>query len=90
LADIVDRMTYKKQSDSTNQEVCKPPTATATATAKAVPKDITTNEIREPPDLERSTAMFGRLAENNGDAMAQILYGLALRLVPTDPIPAPY
>jgi len=30
-------------------------------------------------DLERSTAMFGRLAENN--AMAQILYGLALRFV---------
>lgn len=28
-------------------------------------------------DLERSTAMFGRLADTN--AMAQILYGLALR-----------
>lgn len=28
-------------------------------------------------DLEQSTAMFGRLAESN--AMAQILYGLALR-----------
>lgn len=32
------------------------------------------------PDLEESTAMFGRLAESN--AMAQILYGLALRFVP--------
>lgn len=30
-------------------------------------------------DLERSTAMFGRLADTN--AMAQILYGLALRCV---------
>lgn len=30
-------------------------------------------------DLERSTAIFGRLADTN--AMAQILYGLALRCV---------
>lgn len=30
-------------------------------------------------DLENSTAMFGRLAESN--AMAQIMYGLALRSV---------
>ena len=30
-------------------------------------------------DLERSTAMFGRLAD--GNAMAQIMYGLALRSV---------
>lgn len=30
-------------------------------------------------DLERSTAMFGRLADSN--AMAQIMYGLALRSV---------
>lgn len=34
------------------------------------------------PDLEESTAMFGRLAESN--AMAQILYGLALRFVPAN------
>lgn len=53
-------------------------------------KHIRTNKIREHPDLERSTAMFGRLAENNGNAMAQILYGLALRFVPTNPIPAPH
>jgi hypothetical protein len=30
-------------------------------------------------ELERSTAMFGRLADSN--AMAQIMYGLALRSV---------
>lgn len=34
-------------------------------------------KLHEAGDLERSTAMFGRLAEDN--AMAQILYGLALR-----------
>ncbi|KAI4161474.1 MAG: hypothetical protein LQ342_004877 [Letrouitia transgressa] len=33
--------------------------------------------ISDAQDLERSTALFGRLAETN--AMAQILYGLALR-----------
>lgn len=33
--------------------------------------------LHETGDLQRSTAMFGRLAESN--AMAQILYGLALR-----------
>ena len=38
--------------------------------------DHRTNNI---PDLESSTAMFGRLAETN--AMAQIMYGLALRFV---------
>lgn len=35
------------------------------------------------PDLERSTAMFGRLANPSGanDALSQVLYGLALRSV---------
>ncbi|KAL8795591.1 MAG: hypothetical protein Q9195_002012 [Heterodermia aff. obscurata] len=35
--------------------------------------------LHEAGDLEQSTAMFGRLADSN--AMAQILYGLALRFV---------
>ncbi|KAI4201172.1 MAG: hypothetical protein LQ346_002226 [Caloplaca aetnensis] len=42
--------------------------------------------LHEAGDLENSTAMFGRLAESN--AMAQIMYGLALRHgwgIPTDP-----
>ena len=34
-------------------------------------------------DLKQSTAMFGRLADPNGanNALSQVLYGLALRLV---------
>ncbi len=71
------RTTYNKQSGSMNQEVCLP----ATASVKTAPGDIIANEIQKLPDLERSTAMFGRLAENSGNAMAQILYGLALRFV---------
>ncbi|KAL8952952.1 MAG: hypothetical protein Q9222_001171 [Ikaeria aurantiellina] len=42
--------------------------------------------ISDAQDLERSTAIFGRLAESN--AMAQIMYGLALRHgwgIPPDP-----
>ncbi|KAL8756691.1 MAG: hypothetical protein Q9184_004415 [Pyrenodesmia sp. 2 TL-2023] len=42
--------------------------------------------LHEAGDLESSTAMFGRLAESN--AMAQIMYGLALRHgwgIPADP-----
>lgn len=37
--------------------------------------------LHESGDLERSTAMFGRLAEPKGqnNALAQVLYGLALR-----------
>ena len=71
-------MIYKKRLGSTNQKVCKP----ATAIAEMIPKSIVTNRTHKFVDLERSTAMFGRLAENNGNAMAQILYGLALRFVP--------
>ncbi|KAL8890850.1 MAG: hypothetical protein Q9215_002076 [Flavoplaca cf. flavocitrina] len=43
-------------------------------------------KLHEAGDLEASTAMFGRLAESN--AMAQIMYGLALRHgwgIPPDP-----
>ncbi|KAL8693132.1 MAG: hypothetical protein Q9218_001984 [Villophora microphyllina] len=43
-------------------------------------------KLHEAGDLEKSTAMFGRLAESN--AMAQIMYGLALRHgwgLPADP-----
>lgn len=72
-------MTYKKQSGSTNQEVCK----SATAIAETILESIVTDRIHKLADLERSTAMFGRLAESNGNAMAQILYGLALRFAPT-------
>ena len=42
--------------------------------------------LHEAGDLQRSTAMFGRLADSN--AMAQIMYGLALRHgwgIPPDP-----
>jgi TPR repeat protein len=37
--------------------------------------------LHEADDLEKSTAMFGRLADPNGqnNALAQVLYGLALR-----------
>jgi hypothetical protein len=37
--------------------------------------------LHEAGDLERSTRMFGRLADPNGDnnALSQVLYGLALR-----------
>jgi len=37
--------------------------------------------LHEKGDLEASTALFGRLAEPNGanNALAQVLYGLALR-----------
>ncbi|KAL8905707.1 MAG: hypothetical protein Q9207_002463 [Kuettlingeria erythrocarpa] len=40
--------------------------------------------LHEAGDLENSTAMFGRLAESN--AMAQIMYGLALRSVASQPL----
>ena len=63
-------MTYKKQSGSMNSEVRKP-----LHLRQELPRWFDT----QISDLERSTAMFGRLAENNGNAMAQILYGLALR-----------
>ena len=42
------------------------------------PESIT-NDVCDFIDLKRSTEMFGRLAKSN--AMAQILYGLALRSV---------
>ncbi|MDI1491427.1 MAG: hypothetical protein OHK93_002636 [Ramalina farinacea] len=35
--------------------------------------------LHESGNLAESTAMFGRLADNKSNAMAQILYGLALR-----------
>lgn len=38
-----------------------------------------TDDVCDFIDLKRSTEMFGRLAKSN--AMAQILYGLALRSV---------
>lgn len=46
--------------------------------------------LHEAGDLERSTAMFGRLADPNGanNALSQVLYGLALRHgwgIPADP-----
>lgn len=47
---------------------------------------IRLHESGEPSDLARSTAMFGRLAD--GNAMAQIMFGLALRHgwgIPKDP-----
>ncbi|KAK4697603.1 uncharacterized protein P7C71_g496, partial [Lecanoromycetidae sp. Uapishka_2] len=47
---------------------------------------IRLHESGEPNNLARSTAMFGRLADSN--AMAQIMYGLALRHgwgIPKDP-----
>ncbi|KAK4985558.1 hypothetical protein LTR50_005894 [Elasticomyces elasticus] len=42
---------------------------------------IRLHERGEPGDLERSTAMFGRLADPRGanNALSQVLYGLALR-----------
>lgn len=48
--------------------------------------DITIQEairLHEAGDLERSTKMFGQLADPNGqnDALSQVLYGLALRYV---------
>ena len=57
--------------------------------------------VRTTIDLERSTAMFGQLANPSGanDALSQVLYGLALRSVtlslppplsfPTPPTPPP-
>lgn len=36
-------------------------------------------------DLTRSTAMFGRLADQK-NALSQVLYGLALRLVSDKPV----
>ncbi|KAL8712446.1 MAG: hypothetical protein Q9220_003294 [cf. Caloplaca sp. 1 TL-2023] len=64
---------FKKQSGSTRQEVC--------VTVYMIDADpaIERSTLTDKPkiDLERSTAIFGRLAENN--AMAQIMYGLALR-----------
>lgn len=46
--------------------------------------------VRITIDLERSTAMFGQLANPSGanDALSQVLYGLALRSV-TLPFPSP-
>ncbi|KAJ5625510.1 hypothetical protein N7510_001819 [Penicillium lagena] len=45
--------------------------------------------LHESGDLERSTQMFGRLADPNGanNALSQVLYGLALRYNP--PLPSP-
>lgn len=39
--------------------------------------------LHEAGELEKSTRMFGRLADPNGDnnALSQVLYGLALRYV---------
>jgi hypothetical protein len=49
---------------------------------KAIDEDIQTAiKLHEEGDLERSTAMFGRLADPNGanNPLSQVLYGLALR-----------
>ena len=47
------------------------------------PRQTNAEMLRFGLDLEQSTAMFGRLASPNGanNALSQVLYGLALRLV---------
>jgi hypothetical protein len=52
--------------------------------SKAIDEDIQEAiRLHEEGDLERSTAMFGRLADTRGanNPLSQVLYGLALRYV---------
>ena len=72
----VSRRTSKKRSGCMSQEVRLQPTASHIS---APIKEAANLDSWPSSDLERSTAMFGRLADSN--AMAQIMYGLALRSV---------
>lgn len=79
-ADTVIRKPFKKQSGFMKPEVRR--TVGFRVRFGVLEKQTRLTTFRNA-DLEQSTAMFGRLAEDN--AMAQILYGLALRFVLPDP-----
>lgn len=74
-ADIRDRTIYRKQSYCTRPEVCY------YSFSYLRESRLADKKLNFEPDLRRSTAMFGRLADPDGEnnALSQVLYGLALR-----------